>query len=179
MQHPGRCNKFVGLLVLTQGISTGCSQPQIFRADDLEYPISMTPYIHNQLLEVVDTSGYDVTATFSIVRRQWSLGLLQLSSDTIDISEEVNKLCRSNEADGIVSCSFTEPHVRPHILDILVTQPLVFLSAYSAYQHLENSCFLYQYFGILGAGILTRILICPESTPVEIKGKLIRFHSRW
>ncbi|MBN1349530.1 hypothetical protein JXJ21_08985 [candidate division KSB1 bacterium] len=73
-------------------------------ANNLVYPVSMTEYIHNNRLKIVNRNGYDKIDHFSIKFRRYYFPFgIGISSEKNDISDKINSLVAKKGGDGVVN----------------------------------------------------------------------------
>ena len=83
----------------------GCTGGSItVKADNLEYPASMTEGLYTKDLKLIDNTGYTVVNSFEFSTTKWSIffGAIPLHG-ALDLSSDLNEIIKANNGDGIVN----------------------------------------------------------------------------
>ena len=91
------------LACLTALLLTGCYAGSQFtiEASHLDQPVSLSPTIHNNKLEVLKAGEYEEIGRFSISFSGWSLGSPLSPNPKRDISDVLNQIVKEKGGNGI------------------------------------------------------------------------------
>jgi hypothetical protein len=84
---------------------TGCTGgSRTVTAANVEYPVSLTEAVYSKDLKMLNQKDYTIIKQFDFSMTKWSMlfATIPLSGDP-DISDQLNTLCKENNADGIVN----------------------------------------------------------------------------
>lgn len=93
------------VLVLTAVLLTGCTGgSRTVTATHVEYPVSFSEAVYSKDLKMLNQKDYAIVKQFDFSMTKWSIffAVIPLSGDP-DISDQLNDLCKENNADGIVN----------------------------------------------------------------------------
>ena len=146
------------------------------KADNLDYLVSATKFIHNKRNEVI--SSYSSIDEFSFTVSHWhALYGVDLDNDTVDISDEMNQLIVSAQGDGAINLMIKLKTIYIENLFVAVISATVGLIVYAQLYDTNQSTGeeILAWTAMFATGFLTAGLLPTEAVGLVISGEVVKF----